>query len=40
LQNEGKLDRIKVYILMLKEGRNEKETSDWWLPLLFDFLRA
>jgi len=25
---------------MLKEGQNEKATSDWWFPLLFDFLRA
>jgi len=25
---------------MLKEGQNEKETSDWWFPLLFDFLKA
>ncbi|EGC24121.1 hypothetical protein HMPREF9378_1955 [Streptococcus sanguinis SK1 = NCTC 7863] len=40
MQNEAKLVRIKIYILMLKEDQNKNGASDRRFPLLFDFLKA
>ncbi|EGD39746.1 hypothetical protein HMPREF9384_0311 [Streptococcus sanguinis SK160] len=40
MQNEGKLDRIKVCILMLTDSQNENGASNRRFQLFFDFQKA